>query len=281
MQKQPSAEQESEIANWISKEISSGAISVLKHDNGVEQTLVLDFVDDFLNRHPDLASDLALPPLPNHSKPITIRLNRLQQKMQQDRRKALFGDSPPPPRQPAPYSEGDIIYQRMDRYVVRHDDKITKYTLYPDGVGTKDHPNEATVLQFVKANTTIPVPKLRGYIAQLRALKGTDIGRLNSEGVVSQSIYWHQITTQLGAKCPIIFTHGDIAARNILVRDGKIVALLDWEFAGWYPEYWEYVFAFRGLDNVDWETLGLEVSSLFAKRYDLEYIIVGFILTLS
>jgi Phosphotransferase enzyme family len=37
-----------------------------------------------------------------------------------------------------------------------------------------------------------------------------------------------------------MFTHGDIAPRNIIVRGNKIVAILDWESAGWYPEYWEY-----------------------------------------
>jgi RIO-like serine/threonine protein kinase len=30
------------------------------------------------------------------------------------------------------------------------------------------------------------------------------------------------------------FTHGDLAPRNILVRDGKIVGIIDWEFSGWY-----------------------------------------------
>ncbi|EMF17812.1 uncharacterized protein SEPMUDRAFT_160996 [Sphaerulina musiva SO2202] len=28
--------------------------------------------------------------------------------------------------------------------------------------------------------------------------------------------------------------------RQILVRDAKVVALIDWECAGWYPGYWEY-----------------------------------------
>ncbi|TDL27918.1 kinase-like protein [Rickenella mellea] len=36
------------------------------------------------------------------------------------------------------------------------------------------------------------------------------------------------------------FTHSDIAPRNILVKNGKIAAIVDWETAGWYPEYWEY-----------------------------------------
>lgn len=35
------------------------------------------------------------------------------------------------------------------------------------------------------------------------------------------------------------FTHADLMPNNIMIEDGKIVALLDWEFAGWYPEWWE------------------------------------------
>ncbi|ERF73998.1 hypothetical protein EPUS_03812 [Endocarpon pusillum Z07020] len=39
----------------------------------------------------------------------------------------------------------------------------------------------------------------------------------------------------------IVLTHNDLAPRNILVREGRVVALLDWELAGFYPEHWEYV----------------------------------------
>ncbi|KAJ3737267.1 kinase-like domain-containing protein [Lentinula guzmanii] len=38
----------------------------------------------------------------------------------------------------------------------------------------------------------------------------------------------------------ITFTHSDLNPSNILVKDDHIVAVIDWEFAGWYPEYWEY-----------------------------------------
>ncbi|EGN93903.1 hypothetical protein SERLA73DRAFT_63256 [Serpula lacrymans var. lacrymans S7.3] len=37
----------------------------------------------------------------------------------------------------------------------------------------------------------------------------------------------------------IVFTHGDLWSHNILVKDGHITAIIDWETAGWYPEYWE------------------------------------------
>jgi aminoglycoside phosphotransferase len=42
---------------------------------------------------------------------------------------------------------------------------------------------------------------------------------------------------------PSIFTHGDLSSLNILVRDDKIVGIVDWETAGWYPQYWEYTTA--------------------------------------
>lgn len=38
----------------------------------------------------------------------------------------------------------------------------------------------------------------------------------------------------------IKFTHADLRPFNILVKDGHITGIIDWEFAGWYPEYWEY-----------------------------------------
>ncbi|KAI9747698.1 MAG: hypothetical protein M4579_007411 [Chaenotheca gracillima] len=38
----------------------------------------------------------------------------------------------------------------------------------------------------------------------------------------------------------IVLTHGDFLPRNILIQGDKVVAILDWEMAGWYPEYWEY-----------------------------------------
>ncbi|TGO75395.1 hypothetical protein BELL_0215g00030 [Botrytis elliptica] len=39
----------------------------------------------------------------------------------------------------------------------------------------------------------------------------------------------------------IFFTHADLNMRNILVKDGKISGIVDWENSGWYPEYWEYI----------------------------------------
>ncbi|KAM5360887.1 hypothetical protein ACJZ2D_013454 [Fusarium nematophilum] len=50
-----------------------------------------------------------------------------------------------------------------------------------------------------------------------------------------------------------VFTHGDIAPRNVMVdENGQILALLDWENAGWYPDYWEYANIMRPFTDHDW-----------------------------
>jgi tRNA A-37 threonylcarbamoyl transferase component Bud32 len=41
------------------------------------------------------------------------------------------------------------------------------------------------------------------------------------------------------------FTHGDLSSFNILVQGEKVIGIIDWESAGWYPMYWEYVMAWN------------------------------------
>ncbi|SCO06430.1 uncharacterized protein FFE2_11152 [Fusarium fujikuroi] len=38
----------------------------------------------------------------------------------------------------------------------------------------------------------------------------------------------------------IVFTHSDINMRNILMHNGRISGIVDWENSGWFPDYWEY-----------------------------------------
>lgn len=54
----------------------------------------------------------------------------------------------------------------------------------------------------------------------------------------------------------VTFTHGDFKAHNILVDDdGHLSGVLDWESAGWYPEYWEFTTAMRFGKNSWWYQL--------------------------
>ena len=52
----------------------------------------------------------------------------------------------------------------------------------------------------------------------------------------------------------IRFTHADLSPGNIMVDKGHVMGILDWQEAGWYPEYWEYVNAMQGCGGV-WDTL--------------------------
>ena len=49
----------------------------------------------------------------------------------------------------------------------------------------------------------------------------------------------------------IVFTHNDFAPRNILVEGSKVVAVLDWQRSGFYPEYWEYC---KALWRPEWDS---------------------------
>lgn len=42
-----------------------------------------------------------------------------------------------------------------------------------------------------------------------------------------------------------VLTHGDLSSLNILASGNKVVGIIDWETAGWYPSYWEYTTAWN------------------------------------
>ncbi|THU83821.1 hypothetical protein K435DRAFT_420159, partial [Dendrothele bispora CBS 962.96] len=75
----------------------------------------------------------------------------------------------------------------------------------------------------------------------------------------------------------IVLTHGDLAMSNILVRKDaarqrwEIVALIDWENSGWYPEHWEYV---KLLASVRWKSdWALRAQSLLERQYDEDFLL--------
>ena len=39
----------------------------------------------------------------------------------------------------------------------------------------------------------------------------------------------------------MVFTHADLCPRNVIRGDDGKLYIIDWEFAGWWPGYWEYV----------------------------------------
>lgn len=159
--------------------------------------------------------------------------------------------------------------------------------------------------------------QIRGYVDQLRALpqpaeslgrigpldgspcyderlKGQQCGPFDSEKAFNQfrlslldRFRWEKgaleailgIERKLRDDHRIVFTHGDLGVRNILVDvGGDVVAILDWEMSGWMPEYWEFIKAVHGeWEDEDW----LSYARIMTPPYDAEmevddqYIIVN------
>lgn len=55
---------------------------------------------------------------------------------------------------------------------------------------------------------------------------------------------WKRLLPGMRAQSPrFVLTHGDLSARNIMVHEGKISGIVDWEYSGFFPEYMEYALA--------------------------------------
>lgn len=59
----------------------------------------------------------------------------------------------------------------------------------------------------------------------------------------------------------IYFTHGGLTLGHIIISDGpgprQIVGILEWQQAGWYPEYWEYCKLLYGVNCThEWHSAG-------------------------
>lgn len=118
------------------------------------------------------------------------------------------------------------------------------------------------------------VEQLRCYMDELRNFKGTFIGSIDGT-VCNDPYFYHAIggngpfpdenefnqgiveamrddrSTCLLEKASelwlknmngheSVLTHNDLEPRNILIDGSEVVGILDWENAGYYPEYWEY-----------------------------------------
>lgn len=141
--------------------------------------------------------------------------------------------------------------------------------------------------------------QLRGMLEQLRGLRGDYVGTLGRGAAVdgrrfdleggpfeSEALFNRFLVSDVLASTPQImrdmalralradhavhFSHCDFVPGNILVRDGQVVALLDWEDAGYYPEYWDFVKTFKASgQRATWHNY---VEEIFPQCYETEYI---------
>lgn len=235
--------------------------------------------------------------------------------------------------------EGKTLHSLGRRTIIRYENNLV--------VKSGDiRAHEAQTLEFIAAETTIPVPKvhhiqyedgkviaivmdympgkrldeawdsldshqklsiadeLHYYMSQLRKLKGDYIGAINrGQAIIGQiasieggpfdseqqfnefilgdivksapDILHHYAKYALMDNHDIVFTHSDFSPRNILVDEGRVTAIIDWEYAGWYPEHWEYIQALRQLKPMpDWPDY---LSRILPPRFEREYIGMAFL----
>ena len=69
---------------------------------------------------------------------------------------------------------------------------------------------------------------------------------------------------------PFVLTHCDLNLDNIMIRDGEMVGILDWEYAAYLPVWYEYIstsFAFTAMD-VEWKNMLRERLGVHGDAYD-------------
>ncbi|KAM0288946.1 hypothetical protein ACHAO9_006454 [Fusarium lateritium] len=52
--------------------------------------------------------------------------------------------------------------------------------------------------------------------------------------------YQNVLPAALRSDSTPVFTHNDFQRKNVMVQDDGGLFIIDWEFASWYPMYWEY-----------------------------------------
>jgi hypothetical protein len=64
-----------------------------------------------------------------------------------------------------------------------------------------------------------------------------------------------------------VFTHADFFRGNIMVRPDGSLVIMDWEYAGWYPSFWEYCGSMLQLEHCDdWNEVVYEILDEYAAE---------------
>lgn len=130
------------------------------------------------------------------------------------------------------------------------------------------------------------IGQLKGYIGQLRSIDAQKIGTVDGgrvqdqffddddeprmvgpfddvdasheglmmvlelKGKESKKKIMEQFSSEVSKRkgYKIMLTHNDIVARNVMVKGDNVCAIVDWELAGFFPEYWEYCSAVSRAD---------------------------------
>ncbi|PWY90303.1 kinase-like protein [Aspergillus sclerotioniger CBS 115572] len=138
------------------------------------------------------------------------------------------------------------------------------------------------------AEKSIICKLIKNAITELRSIPPPDyFGMLNRQPYLD-GVFWtkgldpkisdHMVNRTLNGH-RIVFTHGDLQPKNIMVErledcGGGLefkITLLDWESAGWYPEFWDFCNATIACRfKPDW----LELVPDILDQYPVEFLMM-------
>ncbi|KAF7888458.1 uncharacterized protein EAF02_002999 [Botrytis sinoallii] len=84
------------------------------------------------------------------------------------------------------------------------------------------------------------------YLAEARKFTSTKPEAPDEPRIRDRSSIPREMITKFKESYPIkegakyVLSHGDLNPRNILVKDGNVTAIIDWEHGGYRPEWWEW-----------------------------------------
>ncbi|KAI1946166.1 hypothetical protein LOZ53_002619 [Ophidiomyces ophidiicola] len=118
--------------------------------------------------------------------------------------------------------------------------------------------------------------QLAGYLSQPQKLKSHRIEAANGSSKEFNDFLARGTQHRPAEIHEIRFTHGDLSPRNILADDsGHIAAIVDWEWAGWFPEYWDVARIFLDMPGKKkMPNYGEQLCSALPNDYAEEFLVM-------
>jgi aminoglycoside phosphotransferase len=136
-------------------------------------------------------------------------------------------------------------------------DQMLFYSVYPEPHGpfaTQDQLWAAMVATITQG------PEPHGPFATQDQLWDAMVATFKQgNGVRIPRLALDRLRRQMPESAPYTYTHGDLSLSNIIVCGGNVVGLVDWEWSGFFPVWWEYT-KFKGgmplwINDEWWELL--------------------------
>lgn len=69
---------------------------------------------------------------------------------------------------------------------------------------------------------------------------------------------------------PLVLTHGNLVPQNVIVHRGHVSAIVDWDQAGWRPEYWERTKSLYDFWLAEWPDIVKDVMPSYEEEVEID-----------